>query len=783
MTSARVLVVEDERIIALTLRRMLEDRGYTVVGTATSALSAVCKAQADSPDIVLMDVHLDGPTDGITAARQIEAEMGLPIVFLTAYSEDETIQRASQCNAYSYLVKPVQAAELHATIQLAIAKHALDRRLRLALDVSAIAVWEWSVTTGKLESTSDLSNLVGAGQADSGSLYSYFPDILPEDQPAFKEFLDRAENDPTPNDLVFRCRRHDATIRWIESYARAYREPHSGRTRTIGTLRDVTSQRESEARLRLAAALFENLVDAVAVTTPELRITTVNPAFIRITGVRLPEAEDREISSFVDIPSIRATPWQGESLCRHRDGQCFPIWLTLTPVVNGDTLTALVYSFSDISPLRKAQADLDFLAHHDSLTGLPNRLHFQEHIDGLIARSVPFSLIYIDLDHFKLINDSRGHNSGDIVLQELAIRIRTIIRGIGFAARLGGDEFVIVVPTCTPEFASALVVTISQPIPVNGESLITTASVGSSDFPTDGTNREALILAADTAMYVAKREGPNSYRPYSPALYGSQSERYEIEQGIRRAFASSDLQILYQPIISLVDGRMAGAEALVRWRHPEKGLLNPDRFVPIVEDVGLIEQLGESVLRMACRDWTSWQEAGIHAPRLSINVSARQISSGAFPALLYSVLKEFSVPPSIIDIEITESSLQSVQKSQRFISDLKAIGVHVAIDDFGTGYSHLASLRDLPVDRIKLDRAFLPASQPQQSDIALFGAIVAIARAKNLQITAEGVETSVQCEFVRRAGCDEAQGFWFSYPISFAELMALYGQGSFVLKN
>lgn len=783
MTSARVLVVEDERIIALTLRRMLEDRGYTVVGTATSAQGAVRKAKSASPDVVLMDIHLEGPTDGISAAKQIESDSGLPIVFLTAYSEDETIRRASECNAYSYLVKPVQSAELHATLQLAIAKHALDRRLRLALDASAITVWEWSVETGRVETTGNITKLLGAEHPIPTSLNSFFPKIHPEDQPAFEAFLSRAGNESTSADLVFRYRRNDETIRWIESYARAYREPFSGRTRTIGTLRDITAQRESEARLRLAAALFENLADAVAITSTENHITAVNPSFARITGANSIEAQAVAIDSFVAVPSIHTAPWQGESQCRHQNGHRFPIWLTITPVLNGDTLTARVYSFSDISPVRKAQADLDFLAHHDSLTGLPNRLHFHQYLDDLIAREVPFSLLYIDLDHFKLINDSRGHNTGDIVLQALATRIRSAIGDEGFAARLGGDEFVIISPSCSPEFATALVATIAQPIEANGESLITTASLGSSIFPTDGDDREALLLAADTAMYAAKREGPNGYRPYSPALYGSHAERYEIEQAIRRAFAASDLQLLYQPIVSLIDGRITGAEALVRWRHPERGLLSPDRFVPIVEDVGLIDQLGESVLRMACNDWRAWLDAGTGAPRLSINVSARQMSRGAFPALLFSVLEEYRIPPSSIDIEITESSLQTVQRSQRFIRDLKAIGVHVAIDDFGTGYSHLAALRDLPVDRIKLDRAFLPVVPPQPSDITILGAIVAIAGAMDLKLTAEGVETNAHFELVRNLGCDEAQGYLFSHPISFAKLQSLFALRSFEFKS
>ncbi len=780
MTPARILIVEDERIIALTLQRMLEDRGYEVVGTATSAQSAVQKAKSISPDIVLMDIHLSGPSDGIAAARQIEADSALPIVFLTAYSEDETIRRASQCNPYSYLVKPVQSAELHATIQVAMAKHAVDRRLRLALDASSTAVWEWNIASDQVETLGDVASMLGKDHPAPSSVGSLFSGVHPDDKQDFEAFLarSRATESGERFNVCFRYCWEDRTIRWIESHARVYRNFQAASAFTIGTLRDVTTQRESDVRLRLAAALFENLADAVVITDPDRRITAFNPAFAAITGCS-PEILDFEIQSFLDVPEMGGSPWRGESRCRLNNGHAIPIWLTVTPVTSGDTLSALLFSFSDISPLRRAQSELEFLAHHDPLTGLPNRLRLSGYVDERIARAEPFSLIYVDLDHFKAVNDFRGHTAGDAVLRAIAARIRSFAGDAELVARLGGDEFIVVCPGDAADLAASLVSAVSKPLAIGGESLIITASVGSSAFPTDGESRDALLLAADTAMYVAKREGPNSYRPYSAAFSQSGHERYQMEQEIHRAFAVAELQLLYQPIVSLADGRITGAEALVRWRHPERGLLNPDRFVPIVEDAGLIEQLGEAVVQMACSDWTAWLGAGSEPPRLSLNVSARQMTRGDFPAFLSAALQNCGLAPNFIEIEITESSLQSAKTSQRFIAGLKNIGVKVAIDDFGTGYSHLAALRDLPVDRLKLDRAFLPGAPAQRNDFKLLSSIVSIARAMNLLITAEGIETTAHLELVRSAGCDEAQGFWFSHPVSFADLISLHRQGPF----
>ncbi len=777
MSAARVLVVEDERIIAMALRRMLEDRGYEVVGTAASAKTAVEQAKAAAPDIVLMDIHLEGPEDGIEAARQIESEAGTPIVFLTAYTEDETIRRASECRAYSYLVKPVQAVELHATLQVAMARHAKDhqlrasdRRLRLALDASGLVVWERNAESDELETTGDAEGMLGVS---GGTISRFRENVMEEDREAVEEVFAGAGGEETEAH-VFRYRWNEQTVRWLESFARSYREPRTGRTHRIGTLRDITSQRENEARLRQAAALFENLPDAVAVTTPGLRITTINPAFGRMTGYGAATAVGLSIASLLTIPNLEMTDWQGESACRCADGARISIWLTITPVSSEEGVTALVYTFSDISALRRAQADLDFLAHHDSLTRLPNRLLFLERIEEWTGREEGFTLYYVDLDHFKLINDSRGHSAGDLVLQTVAGRIRELLGEESFAARLGGDEFVLVTPRGNGGLAAKLGAAIAQPIVIGGESMVITGSVGSSRYPEDGRDLETLLQAADTAMYTAKREGPNSSRAYVPALAVPHAERYEIEQGIRRAFALSELQLLYQPTVSLADRRITGAEALVRWQHPERGLLNPDRFVPIAEAAGLIEELGEAVLRMAVRDWAAWQREGVDVPRLSVNVSARQMSRGRFPALLSGILAEHEMAASRVEIEITESSLQTLELGREFIHELKEIGVSVSIDDFGTGYSHLAALRDLPVDRIKLDRAFLPAGRPKASDVELLKAIAGIVRAMNLQMTAEGIETLAQFELVKRIGCDEGQGFWFSHPVPYGSFVELW---------
>jgi len=783
MTPARVLVVEDERIIALTIRQMLEDRGYSVVGTAASAQSAIRQVKEFSPDIVLMDIHLEGKVDGIEAAKQIEAESDTPIIFLTAYTESETIRRASECNAYSYLVKPVQAAELHATLQIALSKYASDnqikhseRRLRLALDVSSLGVWECDPATSRVETTTHVATILGHDGAEANHCISLFTAIHPGDQAALNTFLDPSVS-RAPREFTFRRIQDDASVRWVEAYASNYSERPSGSTKTIGTVRDVTAQRENETRLRQAAALFESMADAVVIANTGLLVTATNPAFERICGFSAADASGMHIRRFLSPVPATSSRWQGEATCLRSDNERLAVWLTVAPIFEKGAVSAVALIFSDISPLRRAEANLDFLANHDPLTSLPNRLLFNRRMEVLTAEGTPFSVFYLDLDHFKLINDSRGHYVGDLVLQAIAGRIAAFLGPNCIGARHGGDEFAILSPRFKSKaeagyFAEVLLKAVSAPVPIGNESLIVTASVGISVFPEDGTGLAQLILAADTAMYTAKRDGSNSYRHYHAGLAEPKAERYQIEQDIRHAFAAGQISVQYQPIVSLSDDTIAGAEALVRWRHPRHGMIGPDQFIPIAEEAGLIEQLGEVVLRIACGDWMLWIERGSRPPRLSINVSARQITRGNFPALLRDVLREFPLPPSCIEIEITESSFQGTARSQSFIREIKEIGASVAIDDFGTGYSSLAALRDLPVDRIKLDRSFIPIGPPRANDLDLLRAIAGIAHSMNLKLTAEGIETADQLELVRSVGCDEAQGYWLSRPMSFAEAAA-----------
>lgn len=787
MIPARVLVVEDERIIAMTIRQMLEERGYVVTGTAATAKMAVQEARSSAPDIVLMDIRLSGEVDGIEAARQIEADTGTPIVFLTSYTEDETIRRASQCRAYSYLVKPVQAAELHATLQIAMSRHNFDRqlsrsehRLRLAMKASALAVWDWDRNTNSVQTTGDAGPLLGRQAATLDSLETMLSGVADEDRPGVDAFLGHATASVTARPLTFRYLGDDREIRWIQMFAAP--DPTPARNHhTVGTLRDVTVPVENERQLRQAATLFENIADAIIIASPSLHVLALNPAFTRITGHKLPDCSGKDVRSFFQagLPAVLPDTmrWHGEAQCPRSDGVSLSISLTVIPVLDGPAISAVVFTFADITPLRRMEAALDFLTHHDQLTGLPNRLLFHQRMDELAAGHTPFFVFYIDLDRFQQVNESQGHAHGDLVLCTTAERIGGLLRGTDFAARLGGDEFAVISlrpadETAATAFGEQIRNSISEIIPAPHGGLVITASVGISAFPADGARRDTLLLAADAAMYDAKREGPNNCRRYTGVMARPRAERYELEQEIRRAFASSQLALRYQPTISLRDGRVMGMEALVRWHHPERGLLNPDRFVPIAEDAGLIEQLGEAVLRMACRDWQSWEGLNLHAPRLSINVSARQLTRGGFPAMLRNVLSEFPVPAPCMEIEITESSPQTLESGRAFIREVKEMGLALSIDDFGTGYSSLASLRDLPVDRVKLDRSFLPQSAPRATDLSLLQAIAGIAHAMNLQITAEGIETQGQLELVRRAECDEAQGFLFGYPMSFDETVA-----------
>jgi diguanylate cyclase (GGDEF)-like protein/PAS domain S-box-containing protein len=790
--SNRIMIVEDERIVALDLKQNLESFGHEVVAVASSGEQAIAEASRQGPDLILMDINLEGAMDGTEAALRIRSRLHIPVVFLTAYTEDRILDRAEASVPYGYLVKPVEIRELQATVRMALARRQAEvkvekseTRLRLAMDAAELGVWEWEPQSG-FHCGGHIESILGSRPAN---LYQGQDALLacihPEDRPALESAL-RSGRPVSTSVRTEPGTDAGGVTQWIDLSARSYPSPHGAGTRVVGVLRDITLMRQQDERLQQAAVVFRTTAEGIAILSPQRRVISVNPAFEALTGFSLETILGHDPADFlharrhgdVFYPNLREAGrsyWSGETTCLRRDGTVFPAWQNICAVLDDDgELINYVLALSDISAIRRAEAELNHLAFHDSLTGLGNRNMLKNVLESELVRaqerSERVAVLFLDLDGFKLINDTMGHAAGDQLLRVVATRISGLLRRSDTAIRLGGDEFVVVMPDVArvedcASVAEKVLVELRTGIDLGLERVSVSGSIGIAIFPDNADNRDDLIKAADNAMYSAKERGRNSYAFYSSQMAEHALARLQIEQGLARAVANDELELFYQPVISLADTRLIGFEALIRWRHPERGLVPPDQFIPVAEDCGLIEYIGAWVLRTACLQGKAWLDA-CHAPiRMAVNVSVLQLASERFLETVQDALTRSGFPPEWLELEITESSIQTIEHSKALFRQIKSLGPTISIDDFGTGFSSLSLLKHLPIDRIKIDRAFVRDLPDDQNDVELTRAIIALAKNLKLQLIAEGVESAEQKDFLLALGCEEAQGFLFSKPL------------------
>ncbi|HZW81997.1 MAG TPA: EAL domain-containing protein [Candidatus Deferrimicrobium sp.] len=418
---------------------------------------------------------------------------------------------------------------------------------------------------------------------------------------------------------------------------------------------------------------------------------------------------------------------------------------------------------------------LSYLSTHDPLTNLPNRIQFNDRLSQALTQAhknrMLVAVMFIDLDRFKLFNDTLGHSSGDVLLQMVAKRLLNCVREGDTVARLGGDEFTIILPHVVQmadinKVAQRMLDNLAQPFNLNGQELFITASIGISAYPTDGDNIESIVKNADSAMYRAKELGNNKYRFFAPAMNEAAMERLNMENSLRKALNREELLVHYQPIIDLYTGYIIGMEALVRWQHPELGLISPDKFIPLAEDTGLIMPLGERVLRVACQQNKTWQDEGFPPMYVSVNLSARQFRQHNLVESIFTILRETELSPEYLQLEITESI--AVNNEEGVIARLQALknmGIQIAIDDFGTGYSSLSCLKRFPIDMLKIDKSFIDNISLDPYDPAITTAIINMASSLNLKVIAEGVESEAQLAFLLEKGCNAMQGYLFCKPL------------------
>ena len=574
-----------------------------------------------------------------------------------------------------------------------------------------------------------------------------------------------------------------------------HKRPLRGRDgRATGVLmaaHDVTELYHKSERERLSAQVFATSSEGLAITDADGAIVAVNPTLLAMSGrqerdlVGCPWTDlDLELGGSGAVTTLLPPEgMRGEGWLMDAEGARRPVWRSIAAVREDNGLARnYVLAYLNIAELVDAREHLDHIAHHDPLTGLPNRMYLQKELTRMIARSrvVPlaFALLFVDMDSFKTVNDSMGHSRGDELLRAIAERLRGVLREADRVARIGGDEFVLLLPgvsdaASAERVASKVMAAFVEPFQVAGTVLFQTPSIGISLYPSDGEDAETLIRNADAAMYAAKAAGRNCFRFYARALTTAASERLTFETAMRRALAAEEFELYFQPIHELATGQLCAAEVLLRWDNPELGRVGPERFIPLAEASGLIVQLGDWVLSRALAQLASWRQQGRMIRRLAVNVSARQLERPDFADRVLQLLRHHGLPPEALELELTETALMQQEAQGSALAQLQALrsrGVQLAIDDFGTGYSSMSRLQATAVDRIKIDRSFFAPHAGVETAGPITRAIAAIAQELGLRLTAEGVETEALLAQAVGLGCDEAQGFHLGRPMSAADL-------------
>ena len=560
--------------------------------------------------------------------------------------------------------------------------------------------------------------------------------------------------------------------------------------RMVSALADtMVSKKRLEDGERALRVVVDSVCDAIFIHDVDGTIIDVNEQMLKMYGVTAEEARRMSIAEDFSSPSNpldslpgiwqqvleghpQFFPWKAR---RPHDGHEFHVEVFLRKIPYRDS-EAIFANVRDVTDRKRSEEKLDRLAHHDALTSLPNRLLFGDRLSQRIAQArrddSSLAVMFLDLDRFKVINDSLGHNAGDELLRQVACRLKDSVRESDTVARMGGDEFTILVGGLharrdAERVANHILERMAEPFTVGSRGLFVSTSIGISVYPSDGHDVETMVRNADTAMYRAKEQGRNNYQFYTETLNAAAMERMTLEQSLRKAVENNELLLHYQPRVDIRTGEILGAEALIRWQHPDMGLVSPARFIPLAEETGLIVPISAWVLQAACRQARDWHDADLPPVCISVNVSTSEFRGADLPDSVARVLRESEIDPSLLEIEMTEGAvMRDPDQAVRVLHELKDMGVRISIDDFGTGYSSLSYLTKFPIDAVKIDKSFVSNLTDNPDDAAIAGAVVAMAHSLDLVVVAEGVETLEQLDFLRSLNCDEVQGYFVARPCS-----------------
>src|SRR5476651_2811417 len=689
-----------------------------------------------------------------------------------------------------------------------------QERLDLALDSAQMGTWDWHIPSGMLYGSARAAQLHGlAAEPFHETFDAFFHGVPAKDRDAMRQTYRNLQQGLEGHyQTTYRFELEDGTSRFLESRARLYRDNNGEPLRMAGTLLDITEQVEREQRLSSSeekfAKAFHFSPDAITITEVESgRYLEVNEGFCRLSGYCSTEVIGRTVDEVViwadasqRTQLLNELEEQGrvqhrEMLGRNKNGSTFTVDVSVEPITLNDT-ACLLLTARDISQLKSAQAQIQHLAYHDSLTNLPNRALLMDRLSQQIAllkrHSLRGALLFLDLDHFKHINDSLGHPVGDSVLKIVTARLEASVRMEDTVARLGGDEFVVLlsglegtrveVSAQVQELADTLRELLSEPMFLDGHRLQVTPSIGVALIPDHGSTPADLLQPADIALYRAKDSGRNTTQMFHNSMQKTASARLRMETDLRLALSRGEFSVHYQPQVDARGNRIIGAEALVRWNHPELGAQSPTEFIKVLEDSGLILEVGTWILDHACAAFEQLIKEGKVDPlnfSLCVNISPRQFRQDDFVERVERSLKQHSLPYSLLKLEITEGIvIQNLDDTISKMLRLKKLGVSFAMDDFGTGYSSLTYLKRLPVDALKIDQSFVRDATHDPNDAEIIRAIVAMARSLNLEVIAEGVETTEQLAFLQGLGCHLYQGYLHSRPLPVEGFRQLLVQAS-----
>ena len=711
---AAVLIIDDTPANLGVMAAVLEAESYRVM-VANNGVDGIRRAEFEQPDLILLDVMMPRP-DGLAVCRELKtraATRHIPVIFMTALDDLEDKLAGFAAGGVDYVVKPLQIAEVVTRVRTHVELSALRRQL-------ADQNRELRLTRDDLERRVHARTLALEAEIEERRRAEI------ELQMSSEQIHDLYNHAPCGyHSLVEQglfVRINDTQLGWL-GYER---EDLIGRRRFVEFLAPKSARRFAKA---------------------------------------FPHIKRRGWLRDVELQLLR------------RGGGSMPVLLSATAIHDSQGRFVMTRTtLYDLSERKHAEERIRHMAHHDPLTGLSNRTLFQERLGRLITqarrRGESLATLFVDLDQFNQINDSLGHHFGDRVLREIAARLRRCLRSADILARWGGDEFVVALPgpdalCASKRVAETMLEVLREPVVVEKHELHLSGSIGISLYPADGHDVQALLRSADAAMYGAKDKERGTVEYFTPALTANVQRRMHLAAQLRGALGRNELNLHFQPQVDIDSGRVSGAEALLRWRHPEFGLVPPSEFIPVAEDTGMIQALGEWVLRQACEQGRRWREAGHVDLTMAVNLSVRQLSDAGLAARVARVLDETGYPPEALELEITENLLmQHSDENLRILNGFGDMGIRLTVDDFGVGYSSLAYLQSFPIQALKIDRVFVNRIGHTLHDDAIVGAIIAMAQALHLRVLAEGVETHEQIAFLRARGCRAAQGYFYGRPVT-----------------